>query len=405
MAKKSLEVVDVRVGKLLRTQRGAANCYATQRCSVRRPRPRSSNLDARTGDPAPNSAISRHGCDANGQDRADLTSAAVKEISIAGQTGAFRTSIPLRLRDVLFGDEPRRLLGKFALAVLLYIVAVMAREALHLLAPGPIRYLTFFPALMAAGFLCGLLPSIALLCAFAITGFFWVDGPDAALMSVRLVLGIAFLAAGAAVIVPASYAVRARHHLRLRDDRLALLNDELRHRVKNLLSVICAICAQTIRGGADPKEVTRDITGRIRAIASAQDLLSITSSKGSELHELTRAVIGPLCPDPSRLRISGPSITLLPDSTTSFALVLHELATNAVKYGAWQPHAAGYVLIEWRFDAPYRVWFRWREHGVEVTSPTKRGFGSTLIQSVVRDADVTYLIHPDGAECTICATL
>jgi len=134
-----------------------------------------------------------------------------------------------RFLDVLLADGLRGLLGGSVIAVLLYVLAVLGREALHLTIPGPLRYLTFFPALMAAAFLCGLLPSIALTLAFAVTGFAWIDSADAAEVLVRLVLALVFALAGAAVIILASYAVRARHHLKLRDERLALLNTELRH--------------------------------------------------------------------------------------------------------------------------------------------------------------------------------
>jgi hypothetical protein len=195
-----------------------------------------------------------------------------------------------RFLDVLLADGPRGLLGGSAIAVLLYVLALLGRESLHLIIPGPLRYLTFFPALMAAGFLCGLLPSMALTAAFAVTGFLWIDSADTAQVVVRLTLALVFVLAGVAVITPASYAVRARHHLKIRDERLALLNGELRHRIKNLFSVVCSICTLTIKATSDKEEISRNIIGRIQAIASAQDFLSIASNEGSRLRRLTEAI-------------------------------------------------------------------------------------------------------------------
>jgi two-component sensor histidine kinase len=306
----------------------------------------------------------------------------------------------VRFGDVLFGDEPRSLLGRLALAILLYVAAVLGREAIHLVMPGAVRYFTFFPALLAAGFLCGFFPSIALLAAFAITGFFWIDEPDVAAIAVRLGLALAFLLSGFVVITTASYAVGARRRLKQHDERLALFNDELRHRIKNLFAVTSSICSQSLNATPGQKEISSDIIGRIQAIASAQDFLSMTSTEGSDFRGLIDAVIEPMCPSPVCVEVAGPAVKLPPDSTTSFALVLHELATNAVKYGSWRLNCEGKVLIEWRVTND-ELWFHWRECGVEVSAPTRQGFGSKVIRRSLPGAKVEHLFHPDGVECTI----
>lgn len=314
------------------------------------------------------------------------------------------TAPGLRFRDVLLADEPDGLWARSILAVLLYLAAVSGREALHLATPGPLRYLAFFPALMAAGFFCRLLPSIVLLAALAITGFFWADAYDPAPLGAKLILVLAFVFAGTAVIVPASYAIRARHHLRIRDERLALLNDELRHRIKNLFAVAHSMCIYTFQTASDEKDISRIIIDRLRAVARAQDFLSITSNEGADLRELTQAIIGPLCPDPARMELTGPAITLRPESTTSFAMVLHELATNAIKHGAWKANCEGKVAVRWRLDGA-QLWFHWLECGATLVSQAKLGFGSKLIQQSLRNAKVAHVLHPDGAQCTISVTL
>jgi two-component system CheB/CheR fusion protein len=95
---------------------------------------------------------------------------------------------------------------------------------------------------------------------------------------------------------------------------------------------------------------------------------------------------------------------LPPHSTTSFALVLHELATNAVKYGAWKSNSEGKVVIEWQVTAD-RLRFCWREQSVAYAPPTKQGFGSKPIQRSLTDAKVLHSFQPDGVECTISLAL
>jgi two-component system, chemotaxis family, CheB/CheR fusion protein len=168
--------------------------------------------------------------------------------------------------------------------------------------------------------------------------------------------------------------------------------------------VVCSICTQTIKTGSDQEEISRNMIGRIQAVSSAQDFLSIASNEGSELRGLIEAIIGPLCPNPARLEIAGTSVILPPDLTTSFALILHELATNAVKYGAWQSNYEGKIAVAWRRHGD-RIWFHWREHGVKLLSHARRGFGSKVIQQSLHGACVSHSLHPDGAECTISLSL
>ena len=306
-----------------------------------------------------------------------------------------------RFRSALSIKDPRGLLERVVLVLLLYAAAVLGREALHLVMPGSVRYLTFFPALMAAGFLCGLFPSIALLMAFAITGFFWIEPAEPTVpVVVHLALTLTFVLAGGAVIIPAVYAVSAHRLLKWHDERVALINDELRHRLKNLFAVTSSICVQSLKSGRPQEEISRNMIGRIQAVASAQDFLSVTSKEGSNLCDLVQAIVVPLCPDPSRIEMRGESAMIPSDVTTSFALVLHELATNAVKYGAWRSDCGGRVVLAWYMEGD-QFWFSWREHGVRVSAPSRQGFGSKLIQKSLRGAQVNHLLGPQGAECTI----
>jgi two-component sensor histidine kinase len=307
---------------------------------------------------------------------------------------------PALIPKIWIDEKSRSLLVRSLLVVLLYLIAVAGRQAAHLIVPGVVRYLTFFPALLVAGLLCGLVPSLILLAAFVATGMFLYDPSEAVPITIRVAIALLFAVGGAGVVIPAWYAARTQRILRAQDHRLTLLNSELRHRVKNLFALTCSICSQSARSTSDLHELISGIIGRIQAIATAQDYISITSDKGSDLRTLTEAIIGPMCPDAARLQIRGPSVTLAPSATTSFALILNELATNAVKYGGWQFSGDGKVIVTWRLGTT-DLEFQWREHGVMISSPTRQGFGRTLIARSLTNAKVDHLFHPDGVQCNI----
>jgi two-component sensor histidine kinase len=302
------------------------------------------------------------------------------------------------LLNYLFAEDRRSLLRRSALAAVLFVTAVGTRDALHLIMPGtPVRYLTFFPALLTAGFLCGAWPSVALVSAFALIGFFW--SADSAPIPMRLLLTLTFVISGAAVVTPAIYAVGVRRLLKKHGERETLIKEELRHRLRNLLAIVNSICTRSIRSGVSQEEISLSISGRIQALASALDFLSITPD-GSDFHGLIERVLTPLCPDPARLQMGGPQVTLPSNSTNGFALVLHELATNAVKYGAWRPDLNGEVVVVWSMDCD-SLHFHWREWGSKCGTSRSSGFGTTLIKKSLDGGEVEHVVHPDGAECTI----
>jgi len=123
--------------------------------------------------------------------------------------------------------------------------------------------------------------------------------------------------------------------------------------------------------------MSRSVSGRILAIASAQDLLSTTATQGADLRELVEKLVTSLA---TRIRIEGDSVRLPTDTTTPFALILHELATNALKYGAWK-NDNGCVHLAWS-KTPELLCFRWREHdGPTLAPPIREGLGRRLIKT------------------------
>lgn len=173
-----------------------------------------------------------------------------------------------------------------------------------------------------------------------------------------------------------------------------LLFEELNHRVKNTLATIQAIANQSLRRAASPTDFVLSFGGRIHALARAHDLLVKSEMKGSDIVDVIReqVLLGPV-PDP-RMRFSGPSVTLDSRAGVHLALVLHELATNARKYGALSV-PGGRLTIDWRVEATGPdLLISWREEGVpHVIAPTAHGFGTTLIERTLESNGGAASIH------------
>lgn len=169
---------------------------------------------------------------------------------------------------------------------------------------------------------------------------------------------------------------------RQREDRERLLLHELNHRVKNLLAVVQAIASQTFRQAPSSEDGLAAFTGRLMALAQAQDLLLNEDSADVDLRTLIEAAIRGSGNTLDQFEIDGPEVKVTANRATSVVLALHELCTNAVKYGALSV-PSGKVAISWTMDADRRnLDFEWRElRGPPVTPPTRRGFGSTLLNA------------------------
>lgn len=158
-----------------------------------------------------------------------------------------------------------------------------------------------------------------------------------------------------------------------------LLIEELNHRVKNTLASVQAIAQRTLRRARDPEEFVISFSGRIRSLARVHSILSANTWRSADLRELVHDQIMHGAADESRITVTGPRLQLAPQSALHLALMLHELSTNAVKYGALSM-LEGRVTVGWTVeDRTLRL--RWEERGgPPARVPTKRGFGTTLIE-------------------------
>jgi two-component sensor histidine kinase len=176
---------------------------------------------------------------------------------------------------------------------------------------------------------------------------------------------------------------QARDHLREREaaeERQLLLLAELSHRVKNMLAVIEAIAKQTATGAVTTTAFVGAFRGRLRALATAHDLLTAGGWERVGLAALARATLAPHTgPGGGRLALELADVALPPALAQSLALVFHELATNAAKHGALSAPEGGVRLAGGATGRELRL--VWRERGgPAVERPTSRGFGTTLLE-------------------------
>ncbi|GJD56501.1 sensor histidine kinase [Methylobacterium dankookense] len=172
--------------------------------------------------------------------------------------------------------------------------------------------------------------------------------------------------------------------LKQNEDRQTLLMQELAHRVKNTLAMVQAISAQTLRNADSLAAAGEALGARLFALARAHEVLLQGSWSSAGLADLVgTAVTLHGGGEPGRFAVSGPDLTLAARTGLTLALMLHELGTNAAKYGALST-PAGRVAITWEVAGPEearRFRFRWEESGgPPVTPPARSGFGSRLIQ-------------------------
>jgi two-component sensor histidine kinase len=193
------------------------------------------------------------------------------------------------------------------------------------------------------------------------------------------------------------------------EERRTLLINELNHRVKNTLAAVQSIARQTLRSDRDLAEANEVFTARLVSLSAAHDVLTRENWEGAGLREVVHVALAPF--DESRIAAVGREVRLGARAALALGMALHELATNATKYGALSTEAGG-VTLTWRARRGDEGWLldlEWREHGgPRVEAPKRRGFGSRLLTQGVRSdlngaAELEFA--PEGVICRITAPL
>jgi PAS domain S-box-containing protein len=204
------------------------------------------------------------------------------------------------------------------------------------------------------------------------------------------------------VIVGASKIARDISDQRRTQDQLAMLAREAEHRSKNLLSTVQAIV--NLSRSDTVEDLKQAISGRILSLANVHSLFTETRWIGAELSSIIRQEMAPFSEKGGgQVRTQGPSVLLEPDAAQAFAMILHELATNASKYGALSV-ANGQVDLKWSRDSSGKLRLVWAEtNGPPVQEPTRQGFGTRIIDSMVtqQKGEARFDWRPEGLICEI----
>lgn len=212
-------------------------------------------------------------------------------------------------------------------------------------------------------------------------------------------------------IVGASKIARDIGGRRQADEHKTLLMHELNHRVKNTLATVQALAMQSFRDGAQVAEARDHFAGRLRALARAHDVLTNESWQGAWVRDVVVQSLAPFGLSEERLQIGGPRVRLSPRQLLALSMALHELATNAAKYGSLSVER-GSLEVLWRVvseGGAGELYLTWTErNGPLVVEPTPRGFGSRLItQSLASELAGTVRLEfrPTGVVCRIEAPI
>lgn len=191
------------------------------------------------------------------------------------------------------------------------------------------------------------------------------------------------------------------------EEHQRLLINELNHRVKNTLAIVQAIAWQSFRSRGMPQAARETFEGRLAALAAAHDVLTRAAWEAGSIAQVVAEAVAPQDPGGGRLTASGPPVDVEPKAAVALALAMHELATNAVKYGALST-PEGRVEIRWTADAGL-LRLTWRETGgPPVAKPIRRGFGARLLEQGLAEelrGRVQMEFRPEGLVCTVEARL
>jgi len=191
------------------------------------------------------------------------------------------------------------------------------------------------------------------------------------------------------------------------EEHQKVLVDELNHRVKNTLAAVQSLAAHSLRGGIEPRRMRERFEARLVALSNAHNQLAVRRWQDADLRALAEDVLAPYRADHAVV-LEGESVTVPARTAVSLSLVLHELATNAVKYGALSV-PAGRLSVHWRLSGAGRLVLEWREiDGPPVESPIHKGFGTRFIAGAISGelgGSVEHGFARTGVTCRIEAPL
>jgi two-component sensor histidine kinase len=294
--------------------------------------------------------------------------------------------------------------ASYLLAVACVAVAALARVALGTWITGDVTpFETYYPAVLVAALIGGAASGIIAIALAALCAWWSVAPPyDAAeIYTPSGVFGTLLFVFTSALIVWTTVGYRKGHLALLAEqEKRLLLMRELQHRLRNISAVIQAIVTQSLRGDG---EQAQKINGRIATLIASSELLG-SDTPAIGLKGVLTTALAPY--DVTRVDMQGDDVALAPETARALALTVHELATNAAKYGSLSV-PRGKLSLSWRIE-PGRLEMHWRERdGPSVQQPSRRGFGTEFIGRLLRSVggNIETDFQPKGLACTLSVAL
>jgi two-component sensor histidine kinase len=286
----------------------------------------------------------------------------------------------------------------YAFALFCFLTATLIRLTFSDAGPDIEPFATYYPAVLFAALVGGWVAGMVTLLLSA-TFAWWAFLPPYFSFGGRspddVIDTILFTAASLIIISGATAYRRILWRLNEEEHFRQVTVNELAHRVKNNLATVYAILRRELR---THPEIWEKIQGRLQALASTDEFVRNSSEEAASLRDILAAEFLPY--DAHRFACEGPDVQLPRKLAITVALVFHELATNAVKYGALSA-TEGHVCVSWKVEGG-RVRGDWVERGgPHVNVPSRRGFGLSLIENVLRTyrGEVRLLFEPEGLKC------
>ncbi|MBT9372003.1 HWE histidine kinase domain-containing protein [Rhizobium sp. CSW-27] len=331
-------------------------------------------------------------------------------VQLLSRLPAFRsTTQSMTVRERLFA---------FAMSLVIEVVAVAMRFLVDDYLPPGFPYLTFFPAVILTGFCFGMYPALMNTMLSALVAWYWFIAPtESFALTVPSITALAFfffviaIDLGLLQLLLAAYAsqVRARDDLAYNLQLQQLVSEEVDHRMKNLLATTSGLIALSQRHATTPAQLGSQLRQRIQAMGHSITLLRGSLHGGSaDMREALLATLSPLgLSEGERLVFDGPRLNLNGATIIALSLIIHELGTNALKYGALSQDA-GQIVVSWRRYQPEgqeteqtgeHIDLIWRErNGPTVSEPGSQGFGTDLVRrmSAGLGGECTFSYEPSG---------
>ena len=320
-------------------------------------------------------------------------------------------------RSTLKTPEPREIAIAYVASLVIEAVAVWARFAVDSYLPAGFPYLTFFPAVILTGFVFGMLPAILNACISAfVAWYFFIPPIESFGLNAQSFTALAFFFLVIAIdlgllrLLLSAYAEqqRAKEDLTRHLQMQQLISDEVDHRLKNLLATTSGLITLSQRYATTPQELGTQLRKRIQAMGHSISLLrGSLSGETTSMRDTILSAVEPLgLTSGDRLSLEGPTLKHNACSIISLSLILHELGTNAFKYGALAQER-GSIKVSWEFcEAPKQAdreerWLQliWEEQGATgVEAPTRSGFGTDLVRRLATGfgAPCTLDYRPEG---------